>query len=136
MIRVPLSTGGRQTVSDPAVMAQRVAAATGARRLSAVSGSFWPGAEQSARPAATPVRQADPTAPSRLRASRALATGLSARERTVLSLLADGCSTREIAGHLCYSERTIKNVLQEITSRLQLRNRTQAVAYAVRRGWI
>lgn len=123
-------------MSDPAVMAQRVAAATGARRLSAVNGSFWPGAEQSARPAGTPVRQVDPTASSRLRASRALATGLSARERTVLSLLADGCSTREIAGHLCYSERTIKNVLQEITSRLQLRNRTQAVAYAVRRGWI
>ena len=58
------------------------------------------------------------------------------RERQVLALLAEGHSTREVAQHLAYSERTIKNVLQEFTTRLQLRNRTQAVAYAVRRGWI
>ena len=123
-------------MSDPAVMAQRVTAATGVRRLSAVNGSFWPRGEQPARPAGTAVHQTDPTSSARLRSSGGLSTGLSARERTVLSLLADGCSTREIAGQLCYSERTIKNVVQEITSRLHLRNRTQAVAYAVRRGWI
>jgi DNA-binding NarL/FixJ family response regulator len=117
-------------------MAQRIPAATGPRRLSAVNGSFWPRGEQPARPAGTALHQTDPTSSARLRSPHALATGLSARERTVLSLLAEGCSTREIAGQLCYSERTIKNVLQEITSRLQLRNRTQAVAYAVRRGWI
>lgn len=58
------------------------------------------------------------------------------RERQVLALLAEGHSTREVAQRLAYSERTIKNVLQEFTTRLQLRNRTQAVAYAVRRGWI
>ena len=123
-------------MSDPAVMAQRITAATGARRLSAVNGSFWQRGEQSARPAGPAVHQADPTSSARLGSPRGLATGLSSRERTVLSLLAEGCSTREIAGQLCYSERTIKNVMQEITSRLQLRNRTQAVAYAVRRGWI
>jgi len=54
----------------------------------------------------------------------------------VLALLAEGYPTREIAQRLSYSERTIKNVVQEITTRLQLRNRTQAVAYAIRRGWI
>jgi DNA-binding NarL/FixJ family response regulator len=53
-----------------------------------------------------------------------------------LELLAEGNSTREIAQQLCYSERTIKNVVQDITTRLQVRNRTQAVAYAVRHGWI
>jgi DNA-binding NarL/FixJ family response regulator len=62
--------------------------------------------------------------------------GLTARERDVLALLAEGFSTREVATRLAYSERTIKNVLQDLTTRLQLRNRTQAVAYAVRHGWI
>jgi DNA-binding NarL/FixJ family response regulator len=63
-------------------------------------------------------------------------TGLTERERTVLQLLADGLSTREVAVRLSYSERTIKTVIQDLTLRLQLRNRTQAVAYALRNGWI
>ncbi|HEV2347560.1 MAG TPA: response regulator transcription factor [Actinocrinis sp.] len=63
-------------------------------------------------------------------------TGLTERERTVLQLLADGLSTREVALRLSYSERTIKTVIQDLTLRLQLRNRTQAVAYALRNGWI
>lgn len=61
---------------------------------------------------------------------------LSRRERDVLMLAADGYSTREIAVRLCYSERTIKNVLQHLTVRLNLRNRTHAVAVAMRHGWI
>jgi DNA-binding NarL/FixJ family response regulator len=62
--------------------------------------------------------------------------GLTDRENTVLRLVADGLSTREIAIKLCYSERTIKAVIQELTTRLYLRNRAHAVAYAVRNGWI
>ncbi|MGH6656106.1 MAG: response regulator transcription factor [Actinocrinis sp.] len=62
--------------------------------------------------------------------------GLTERERDVLRLIADGLSTREVAERLAYSERTIKAVLQSLTIRLNLRNRTQAVAYAVRNGWI
>jgi DNA-binding NarL/FixJ family response regulator len=61
---------------------------------------------------------------------------LSPREREVLTLVADGLSTREVAARMAYSERTIKNILQELTARLHLANRTQAVAYAVRNGWI
>jgi DNA-binding NarL/FixJ family response regulator len=61
---------------------------------------------------------------------------LTRRERDVLTLLASGLSTREIAAKLAYSERTIKNVLQELTTRWELRNRTHAVAYALRQGWI
>ena len=62
--------------------------------------------------------------------------GLTQREHDVLRLVAEGLSTREVAQQLAYSERTIKNVLQDLTTRMQLRNRTQAVAYAVRNGWI
>lgn len=62
--------------------------------------------------------------------------GLSDREIEVLRLVADGLETREIAAKLCYSERTVKNVLHDVTTRLQLRNRAHAVAYAVREGLI
>jgi DNA-binding NarL/FixJ family response regulator len=61
-------------------------------------------------------------------------TGLSKREINVLRLVAEGLDTAEIARHLSYSERTIKNVIHDVTSRLQLRNRSQAVAYAMREG--
>jgi DNA-binding NarL/FixJ family response regulator len=62
--------------------------------------------------------------------------GLSDREIEVLRLVADGLGTFEIAERLAYSERTIKNIIQGVTSRLQLRNRSHAVAYAVRHGLI
>jgi DNA-binding NarL/FixJ family response regulator len=63
-------------------------------------------------------------------------TGLTTRELQVLRLVADGMSTCEIASELSYSERTVKNVLHDITTRLQLRNRSHAVAYALRQGLI
>jgi DNA-binding NarL/FixJ family response regulator len=63
-------------------------------------------------------------------------SGLSEREVDVLRLVADGWDTSEIALKLAYSERTIKNVIHDITVRLCLRNRTHAVAYAVREGLI
>lgn len=62
--------------------------------------------------------------------------GLSDREIEVLRLVADGFATGEIAAQLAYSERTIKNIIQDITSRLHLRNRSHAVAYALRQGII
>jgi len=63
-------------------------------------------------------------------------TGLSSREADILRLVADGLDTGEIATSLSYSERTVKNVLHDVTSRLQLRNRSHAVAYALRQGMI
>lgn len=62
--------------------------------------------------------------------------GLTDREIEVLKLVADGMSTSEIADKLSYSERTIKNVIQGITTRLHLRNRSHAIAYAMRAGLI
>jgi DNA-binding NarL/FixJ family response regulator len=61
---------------------------------------------------------------------------LSPREIEVLKLVADGHDTHEIAAKLAYSERTVKNILHDVTSRLQLRNRSHAVAYAMRQGLI
>jgi DNA-binding NarL/FixJ family response regulator len=64
------------------------------------------------------------------------APSLSPREIAVLRLAADGLDTGEIADELCYSERTVKNVIYLLTNRLRLQNRSHAVAYALRAGII
>ncbi|MDT8912059.1 LuxR C-terminal-related transcriptional regulator [Amycolatopsis sp. PS_44_ISF1] len=61
---------------------------------------------------------------------------LSKREVDVLRLMADGLDTREIAAKLSYSDRTVKNIIYAIVTRLQLRNRSHAVAYAIRNSLI
>jgi DNA-binding NarL/FixJ family response regulator len=63
-------------------------------------------------------------------------SGLSSREVQVLRLVADGFGTHDIAHELSFSERTVKNILHGVMSRLQLRNRSHAVAYAIREGLI
>lgn len=62
--------------------------------------------------------------------------GLTDREVKVLKLLADGHDTAEVGRGLYLSERTVKNIIHDVTSRLNLRNRTHAVAYALRQGLI
>ncbi|MGW2043477.1 hypothetical protein ACWCO4_36290, partial [Streptomyces virginiae] len=42
----------------------------------------------------------------------------------------------DLAAKLAYSERTVKNVMHGLTTRLHLRNRAHAVAYALREGYI
>lgn len=64
------------------------------------------------------------------------AYGVTEREIDVLRLVADGCDTAEIAERLCYSARTVKSIIHDVTTRLQLRNRSHAVAYAIRHGLI
>ncbi|GAB2688159.1 response regulator transcription factor [Saccharopolyspora gloriosae] len=63
-------------------------------------------------------------------------SGLTSREVDVIRLLTEGCDTEEIATRMCYSERTVKNVIYAMTSRFNLRNRPQLVAYAMRSGII
>lgn len=63
-------------------------------------------------------------------------SGVSPREVDVLRLVAEGFDTAEIASKLSYSERTIKNIMHGLTTRLHLRNRAHAVAYALREGYI
>jgi DNA-binding NarL/FixJ family response regulator len=62
--------------------------------------------------------------------------GITDREGEVLRLVASGLSTQEIAERLCYSPRTVKSILHDVTNRFQLRNRAHAVAYALREGLI
>ncbi len=52
----------------------------------------------------------------------------------MLRLLAKGERSQEIAARLSLSEITVKRKVQEITPKLNARNRAQAVAEAVRRG--
>jgi DNA-binding CsgD family transcriptional regulator len=49
-------------------------------------------------------------------------------------LIVEGKLTDEIGVELAYSEATVKNVLGGLCERLSLRNRSQAVAYAIRIG--
>jgi DNA-binding NarL/FixJ family response regulator len=72
---------------------------------------------------------ADPAGPT-------AAGGLHVREVDVLRLLADGGSTTDIASELAYSERTVKNIVHDVMSKLGCRTRAHAVALATRRGVI
>ncbi len=63
-------------------------------------------------------------------------SGLSTRERDILKLAAEGFDTDEIARELSYSKRTVTSSLHDVSVRYQLRNRTHAVAYAIREGFI
>ena len=58
------------------------------------------------------------------------------REIKLLKLLADGLDTAEVGRRMFCSERTVKNIVHDVMRRLNVRNRTQAVAYAVRHGWV
>lgn len=62
--------------------------------------------------------------------------GLRSRELTVLRLVAEGCSLQEVGRKLSYSESAVKNILRAVTTRMGMRNKTQAVAYAARIGAI
>jgi DNA-binding NarL/FixJ family response regulator len=66
----------------------------------------------------------------------AVTRGLARREVDVLRMLARGSSTREIAEHLAYSERTVKNIVHDLLVKLNCRTRAHAVGLATRQGVI
>lgn len=61
-------------------------------------------------------------------------SGLTEREEDILRLLTKGMSNQEIATSLRVSEKTVRNRLSEIFSKLRLNNRTEAALYALREG--
>jgi two-component system response regulator DesR len=61
---------------------------------------------------------------------------LTARERDVLRLGADGLPNAEIATHLHLAEGTVRNYLSTAITKLGARNRTEAAKVARERGWL
>jgi DNA-binding NarL/FixJ family response regulator len=61
---------------------------------------------------------------------------LTDREMTVLQQLSYGKSTREIADYMHVSEETVKTYLKQVFRKLEVRDRTEAVAEAFRRGLV
>ncbi len=61
---------------------------------------------------------------------------LTQRELQVLQLAADGMSNKDIAGELLITEKTAKNHIANIFSKLQVNDRTQAILYALRKGLV
>jgi DNA-binding NarL/FixJ family response regulator len=63
-------------------------------------------------------------------------SGLSDQELQVLREIANGATNREIAERLFWSEVTVKRKIQDIIEKLGVANRAQAIAEAIRHGWI
>jgi DNA-binding NarL/FixJ family response regulator len=61
---------------------------------------------------------------------------LSDRELEVLNLVAKGYSNRQIARSISVTERTVRFHLERILEKLEVSNRTEAVALAFQKGWI
>jgi len=61
---------------------------------------------------------------------------LTPREREILRLVAQGASNQEIAAELGIAEKTVRNRLSTIFTKLHLNNRTQAAIYALREGLV
>jgi DNA-binding NarL/FixJ family response regulator len=61
---------------------------------------------------------------------------LTPRELEVLTLIAEGLCNKDIAGALSISEKTVKNHINNIFSKLHLYDRSQAMLYAIRKGLV
>lgn len=94
------------------------------------------------RSVAEGISYVDPRVAGDLLRRRSLANGhidpdeLSLREVEIVCLIARGCSNREISTKLVLSEKTVKNYISRIFSKLGITARTQAAAFAFRAGMV
>ncbi|MDH5605748.1 MAG: LuxR C-terminal-related transcriptional regulator, partial [Anaerolineae bacterium] len=61
---------------------------------------------------------------------------LSCDDLEILNAMANGATNKDIAEQFFWSEATVKRKIQEIIEKLDTSNRVQAIAEAIRRGWI
>ncbi len=61
---------------------------------------------------------------------------LTAREREILKLIAEGHTSREIAGMLFISLKTVQGHRAKIMEKLDIHNRTELIKYAIRKGLV
>ena len=117
--RAVQAAAAHQTLLDPVVHQQLVAAATGrgagAGQHAQTGGQVAPGVGGANPPATLPDE-------------------LTPREAEVLTLIAQGKSNREIAGELFVSEATVKTHINHLFSKIDARDRAQAVHYAYTHG--
>jgi DNA-binding NarL/FixJ family response regulator len=100
------------------------------KAIRATAAGHSPFAAQVAGPLLAVVRDA-PVA-----VGRGVGTVLSARERQVLTLLANGCNNAEIADRLYISPSTVKHQVSGLLSKLDVDNRIQAACVAIRAGLV
>jgi DNA-binding NarL/FixJ family response regulator len=67
-------------------------------------------------------------------ANRMLRADLTGRELSILELLAEGSTNKEIAGSLNISDNTVRHHVNNIMDKLRVSDRTEAVATAIRSG--
>jgi len=113
------AAAAHQTLLDPVVHQQLVASAMG-RGAAATQGPEAGGLIPPTRSQSTPPAT--------------LPDDLTPREAEVLQLIAQGRSNREIAGELFVSEATVKTHINHVFSKIDARDRAQAVHYAYTHG--
>lgn len=65
-----------------------------------------------------------------------ISISLTERELKIVSMIVDGKDNKEIGASLFIAEGTVKNIITEIISKLQLKDRTQLAVYAVKNGLV
>ena len=61
---------------------------------------------------------------------------LTSREREVLQLLGEGLANREIAAYLNISVKTVESHRTNMMNKLEVKNKTELIKYALRKGWV
>ncbi|MCL5677282.1 MAG: response regulator transcription factor [Firmicutes bacterium] len=91
---------------------------------------------QAIRRAHQGIAYVDPSLAGSLAFQAGVQEGLTSREMEVLAMIAQGYNNKEISEKLVISEKTCKNHVTAIFTKLNVSDRTQAALYAIRQGWV